>query len=577
MNLWAKFKAVLSGFSLSMRHAHHGRLAAFALALTFFATVLPAGGNIQLVFEGIALPKRDTIYSNVFGEEFVDRKSVFIYWEVFGRSLAVVVASLLLAAGARNPANFFISLWIWSSILMTITDVLSALVEGYEVNMLLAIVSNFSGIAVLSAIGAIIYFLVEGYGRQEGIYGLFANAALGVIFGSIFVALISFANSTFLSPQTQYLRATISDPHAVFSITDGLDNDVRRKFMGLRPRGDFVNEATAFVGGPVVMTLGSEQPNNAYDLDLYFAKDCGLNWIGEQLPAEPVASFKEVRNFKLSVDNLSQVELRFAEGTSLQADIEEGLFSWMPRKTERELSQFAFETLRPVNLDFGRPANFSAQISTAVVDLDLEGNVSFEERTFALEVDGRKFKYVSRPEEPFVEDANATCSFDRSENNTAKVDASVFIRVSSRDNPLYMGSEGRSMLVEAGRGQFWLDSRSFEKFDDELLGSASEIQIYDGIKDLQLGGRRIEIGEGHPVLFGAGDLVLSAYGETQFVLEGPAERVYLDNVRLNETRWESLSDEWKVWIVGGLAALFIGLLKIGHGFLRARFSDEFSN
>ena len=105
-----------------------------------------------------------------------------------------------------------------------------------------------------------------------------------------------------------------------------------------------------------------------------------------------------------------------------------------------------------------------------------------------------------------------------------------------------------------------LVDRDLTAFDNVSLGRAGFMGISSGLRELSVQGRPVLDPTDSSVLWVRGKIDVRSEDASTLFLEGTAEMMWVDERRLNPTRWELLSSDERMWALGGLGTFVLSVL-----------------
>lgn len=531
-----------------------------ALAISsgvFLAMVLPVGPMTQELFQAITSTARDSIYANVFGEVLPSENYFSYYWNhLFPYSL-IGISAAAISMKSRGAKNFLVNLWVWLATLLTASDVLFILFHDIEMDLLFSTFANVAGSSFAVAIVSTFVLVdVTGDDRQSPIF-LLKSAALGGVLGLITIFVARYSYDLFLKPQTHFVRASVEKPHAFKASMskDGVaQSDTARTFYGIFPQGPAIKSVSGMLDGPLKINWTSAAPEGTRRVRVYMVSDCGLGWRGFKRLGVPLIDFDQARSVSVAAQTITSAQIRFSEKTYVRPELEGHVTSWPGKTAKAEGFSWAVRTTGKSSFSFDPRNDFDLQVTNPVIDLSEDGKVKFEKRKLVVSVDDRVIDLTAVPVHPYDGKKKVACENAKGSQIKAHVDVSVLIRVSGYEKSLYFGDEGQSFDLRGGRGQFWIFASDKDELDDTYLGRTEDLTIYEGVKSVIAGERKISVPSDHPTLYASGDINVTSIGNDRYRIEGEVKNGYLGDVRINRTRWEELPSEWKIGLLSALLA-----------------------
>jgi hypothetical protein len=559
----------------SLREIEHSKLLAVLVTAVVLAIALPSGPYMEQVFAAVANPKRESIYATTFGEFLVNKDEIFQYWPGFLEFLLISSLSVVLSLNAKTRKSFFVSVWVWLAISITLMDIAFANIYKIEINIAFSALSNTIGGGVLSGICAFVFVFCEDLEIESQKFKLFSSAAISSIAGISLISCVYLLHGALFYTPSNYFQVEVVKPRGFFSSSKGVDLD-RGSFHGFAPDPKTIKSFEAFNKGPVAAKITSDDPNPPVDLDIYIFRDCDLGWLGERAVGAPVISFRQVRSVAIELDSLSDVRLRFSQPASARVYESNGLISWAPSPKEAFLA-YPYRALDRSEIEFLPNGNYVAQFSTSVVHLDENEVLGTKKRNITIKVDDKSVSLNLIPKGKLNSNQKKSCSIVEPGDIIANLDVSILIKVQTKENPLYFGDNGRNIDIDFGFGDFWFFAHKQKDSRNGFEGEASDLQIWGGLRKITFGGKNIEIKNDNELLSLTGPSKVFSTEEGVYIIEGVADYAYLGSVRLNQTRWESIGDEWRVWLIGGVFAALLAILRFTWSYMSPRLRGDFGS
>lgn len=567
------FARVLEGIRRSFGEVSRPKLLAVLVTVTVCVIVLPSGPSMEEIFAAIANPKRESIYANTFGEFLVNKDEIFVYWPSFKNYMAVSLLSVLFSLKARGKSQFFVSVWLWVALCITLMDVGYANIYKSEINITFSALSNIIGGGIVAAICAFIFLICDGLRFRYDRFGFAISMAIAAISAFSLVAAIYVLYGIFFYTPSSYFKAEVSNPRAFFSSATDLDK-AKAPFFGFTPSRASITRFEGAHKGPVVIKMKSLDPNPPLDLEIFVLRDCGLGWLGEWASGTPMATYQQVRSVSVQSDAPSDIRFRFSKPAMVDIPGSRRLMSWAPN-AERELLAYPYRSFNRSRIRLLPDSSYVGQFSTSVIDVDEKKVLNRKERSIKIEIDKIITEIKLVPTEIFEEKADNSCHLVNSKNIVGNIAVSVVIKASASQNPLYIGDDGREVDVDVGVGDFWLYTEKSSESAIGHEGESKDIQIWGGLRKLIFGGKSIDIQNSEELLTVMGNVKVSSNEAGIFTIDGVADYAYLGDVRLNQTRWEMIGDEWRVWLIGGVCAALLAIVRFAWSYMNPRLRGDF--
>lgn len=503
--------------------------------------------------------------------------------ERFPRDEVAAVAKgvvALLSIRAQTVKGMLLLIWLWSAVVSMPRDLMVAGFTGVPIPYVaVGLIANVLGGALIAGwVGVALFaFCVVGRALSGAPYSLLVSAGAGVAVGVLTSSAAYYSLRAIHYPLPTSVTALLTPPvqgrfwpgSSYYQTNTKLVEGGR--FHVVPGRTQSVRVAAQTYEGPLRIEWKKLIDAQRYDVEFWLVGDCS-NQFATMRPGPAHIAVRDIKSFAVGVDSgISTFEVSDKQDRAIGAELS-GPAQVKIEKMKDDGSLWVSLRASPTD----RLSVFSSEDITFLLDAALlagdREKLTTAPRTLSIDVDGQQWRARIEPlllpgggKRPLTCHPLASSTLAAGRRRplaTAQVNAGIFVRVKAiqpEGVPLY-NDPSSSLRVHGGRGSFFVADLS----PDSLKGAGGLLHGFEakgGVSDVEV--RRAPIEVKSHVWFGAsGDL--SAYYEDDGKLKitGHATEVWKDGARLNQTRWESLSTEWRLALVGLFGAMLTGLARI---------------
>jgi hypothetical protein len=513
---------------------------------------------------------------NIYFPELWDWLIQAFYWPYLVISVLVLVYSLR----KKYFRNVVISLCVMTVVLLTINDViilffasefkLSNLFQNFLANL---IGGTAAGI-VFSVILLCHKFLLENDITKTLKFGLLASS-FALIAGLLCSTIIFYISESLYRPVPVKFDATFSLPVSGYIAVELEEyKDDKQQPFRMVPN-TFLNSKIDFISprGELNLDFKSLIEHSKFDIKMTFFNGCYRYENLTKITDLPI--HQEIRGVK-------DFKIRFDEGHTIFSSKKTTI---MPKiKFKQSLRSFELENKNPKtsNLkiqqflqtkdsikvkDFSEITLF---LSAILIQIDQEKQYpKSAERKLMINHSknqlGREIRF--KPSENINKDENLDCkalhdlNFEADSEVEYLIDqplAGILIRVKPSDIISTDYSRDLEFTINGGNGWLSFSEIAKEEIESAPSGYVNFISLSGTSQELQLDGKEIAIKDKNNIAI-KGDITATYLDKDTLRLNGSADFIWKDSDRMNPTKWERMSWEYRT--------IFIGLLMSALGFL----------
>ena len=338
------------------------------------------------------------------------------------------------------------------------------------------------------------------------------------------------------------------------------------RFKGLFPAAPYTKEIDAKLNNSVVSwSRDEDDPRNKFRADVYLYSDCAFQ-DPDSVPRQPSLSFSEIDNIRIAVEKgLSDVQVKSeSNGWIVSTPGAIGTF-WMPQPDASEehlRSQNTFHST-DVSVEFRSNDPLEIRVTGFVINSESEAdNYQKSPNEISMQIGAVERQLSFKPSDRRLTGRALLCQpIPKIDDISVLMSLTLVIRVfpANQDRVLFNRFEHFVSL----RGD-WMDvdlvDRDLTAFDNVSLGRAGFMGISSGLRELSVQGRPVLDPTDSSVLWVRGKIDVRSEDASTLFLEGTAEMMWVDERRLNPTRWELLSSDERMWALGGLGTFVLSVL-----------------
>lgn len=567
----------------------------------FLTTALMASVGPNLQAHTFPLPESSapTIYDSVY-PDVVARFGSMSDWLLQAVTPIPILIGLVAAAWAINATTvhaFALRLGTTVALIYTFTDVFGVVVLGLEGPSVLAnVTANIAGGVIVALIGYLIVAVLRtvqsafGASRTTQLLAAAATVAVGVLLSvTTYVGIVSF-----YKPLSADVQLTASLPVVgVFAPPEPDKPNGTPPIEGAeKPTAVAARMTPSGLRAEVFSTRGVDKaghvswqtPSDGPIYTLRVFMDTGCYPLTENpRSGRPVLTFPDITQFELQ--NGATELLTFSD-SSFEVDsyLPSATQFWLPKPPQpgEESVQYFLSEGDRFTLTGQRDINVSA---TWFLIKNTGSQTRPTAKKVAFEVDGRTYTVSASSERRFGRDDLFSCrsvtpsdprvsGFGSSQNVSVTTDQAM---IGMRFEMTESGQRGDSfsvtpfeLSISAING--WSDIRKIAPRSSQYVGEFGFLLLHPGNGSFTVYGREIAEDWNHIML--VGDFTVYRPDPNTLRISGNAHAVTRNEMRLNKTRWELLSDGIKVWLIAGFFAISAALLTWGFRALKGHLMDD---
>lgn len=563
--------------------------------------ILSIGPTLQYALTGLLSSDSPSIYGTAFDEGLVAWPSISD-WLKYGLDplfLAISATAFFASCYARRFSEMLVILVIAIFMCLTANDILISLFSNREdaPNLAASIVSNFFGslsIAVLMAIFLVLYEKIAkiSYAFSETFIKICASFFL-ILFGILTSCAFYYISYYFYQPLSADVLVTLKAPGAG-SYLPSDERSLRSEHSEVR---SFSPLPEKVAGGGATLTSPERSIPIAwkklhsyptYDATIQVYAGCGPQPNVADLPENgPKLHFKDVHVISAAFDSSGSSHLVIPKTKDNRFTFKDNQpnFFWI----RRDKDQLSIQLFSAGN---GVLRNSLSEASTFYLDAMLLGRVGdathFRPRTFAFLSDGKPYIVSFGASKKLSASSRESCrsvSFSASPLDAPKnpkqinlypetVDIGVLVRIVPRiQEPVdVLFPSYAETLVKGVDGWLEIEGLPIDQFNESALGVASMLQLTGGVETFTVDGKVFDAGPSCDIqAFGKFYGMYRADATLRF--RGSAKAIWKDGKRLNSTKWERLTTEAQLAILGAIITFCLGFARIWRAIV-SRLADQ---
>ena len=540
-------------------------IAGLAIAVSL---LISPGLYVQRISFAILDRNSHSIYYSVYedGIAWIPRLSDWLQTS-FSPSYLAISFFVSLVALLRPSARWLISgTWIAAALGLSALDTagalridpiaISSLPENYAANAI--------GALILAAVLAVILFMVASLVQPIRIPPIWKSAyiSIGIIFvAAILSVILHFTSAHFLHALPFHARISAELPvsGSISTTKSPHSENVDKNAFDLLPRGIWFGQLGLVTFDDLAFQWNKRSEKSEFSIQAHPVSGCLSD---SDFTAEPrkraILTREGIQNVAVHTD--ADMKHVYIHGT--HSDIEMlsssvAIFSLSSGSdnTTVKVDQFIGEHS---GIRASSSADLTILMSGMLVTSDDERQLGFADRYFSLIIDGEETKVHFNPPKTFSEDQAIECKTladgwgGAGEWNASgeHVIGGIVVRILRTKVPTnhIELSDGEYTLTGAS-GWFTVPNMEVGRLAGSGSGNIGLIEIKDTAGELDRGSG-IEKFSKDQRFHGFGDLTARYRKDGGLSVSGEYWAAWMDEKRLNPTKWESLSVEWKVAIIG---------------------------
>ncbi|WP_308925061.1 hypothetical protein [Janthinobacterium sp. J1-1] len=556
-----------------------------AIGLAF---ILSAGPQVQSYLFSFVNSNVPSVYGSAYKDQLIDFPSLR-EWAVGVANWPFLAMAFIIVLTAIRDAKPRVILWcvsFSSFIVLSIFDIGFTLYRGDCTVKLIAenLLGNFVGSLVIAGLVVVIIALAEFLFLHVPANPVAKKIAAGssvVISGFMFLVLMYYLADLFYSPLSVRMEAHLASPVSGAIVFKGQsnpsakNNDVKLKKLSqsLVPNKAIHSHASWHAAeGQQKIAFRGMSPSTRYEVAFIFLSGlCTSEKIKKLSPVEPTMKFNDIDKGNISFDaGTSMLDIFTPESAAskFSLSIKDLSMFWFAQESstkETHLTHFLNES-DSVKIVVAHKDN--SFLLTAPLMQTKAGKTVLATRIFTAKLGAKDYVIRFAPSKMARSDSVSNCKvvaaadIERSDNGGflsakgVRAVSNVLVKITQDEDPQTLSSEETEFLVSGGGGWFRLDPMNAEEFENHHVGALEMVQTRGNISELALDGQAMAA---RPLsTYTAVGEFTAAYGAGgALMVSGLAKSLWKDDGRLNMTKWEKLTWEPMVLILGLLGGAIV--------------------
>ena len=543
------------------------------------AQLFGVGPSVQLAFVGIVSSDAPSLYAMAYKDSLAQFPSLSGWigdgfnWPYLVMGIVVVVC----ASFARSFKTFLVVIGVSSVFVISGFDIWhyanGELPDGLPISIGVNIIGGIITSVIIGSICLLSIdvrtYLESVSGKSSYLYGI--NFLLCGLFAS---AVAYYTLYFFYQPVAVDLEAS-----AVLPLRGSMggepikDGEASASDVGAKYRQVSLLPANLEGGSLRIMSPGrspqldwtTASPMNTFNVKVDFYADCAAEVNLSKLP-KPAYTFAQngVRDMSLAFGEKGSSVVLWGDARNKLTYYDKTPFFYWASKEKEGYSLSMFTMARGVvsNESAHEMATFA---SSTLLDPHKDGSSRLIPRTLTLTIDGKHFPVRFKSDVGLSRDRRLNCQnmpLELTEGRQTEapiraVMAAVLVRVTPvpKSDPIVAYRSGALLKISHVEGWIAVNGIAQSKLADFDLGQSAMISFPSGLESLAVYGKKVETNKDQS-LFSVGDLALSFTKDMRLRLTGTAKALWVNQKRLNPTKWERLPFELQMLcistILGGL-------------------------
>ncbi len=574
-----------------------------AMAAPFFITtvfVAGVGPNIQAHSMPLVISNAQSIYEAIYptGLARFPTLSDWLFSAFSWPTIFVASVVTLCAFSAKSARGFAIASAVALFFSYSLVDVIvTAQAASYLNSMATNLVSNLFGGIIFGFIAYLIlaiYKIIFEICRKIGIIGLLLGS-LCVIFAGVSIStMCHFALRAFYRPLPVRIEVIAEFPvegdffwgERIKSIrSSGSDAEIaEQKFSFLPSKAHVRGVSFESPKGPGVVKWRRRASGKSFSADLYIQSGCFRSAGASELTSKPVVSFSDVSLVDI-FDGFDYVETKTPDKFKILNDTHNNGYYWVSLSDD-EKSVNVMSFVAPVG-DYSYESTGGVNFVTSSFLLTAKsGDAVRSPRTTSIKINDVIYKLKFVPAASGNIERKIVCKGIAPKNIASDIDGGSRVAVVHVDTMMAgfvlklrpsggvaTGIRDYVSNIDVSSTNGWVTFEGVDRAEGAYLGELSLISVQDNISSLRVAGVPSDINL-NDRLYMVGTFDARYVSGDKFQVEGDADAVWKNGMRLNRTRWELLSDGWKLPTLGAAFALLLAGFRVVFGRMKLKSVDD---
>ncbi len=539
------------------------------------AQLFSVGPSAQIAFVGLMSSDAPSLYATAYSEALAQFPSLWdwivggFHWQYL--SMGAIVA--VISSQAKSFRSFILRVGASTAIVISSFDAFSYITDNESSNLLVSVAVNIlGGLITIFIIGSIVLISRQVH-NFTGKHAPALSKSVGLSFvvcGILFSGTAYYVLYFFYQPLPVDIEVSAKmplkgvmggDPITALE-PEKLKDGAETRIVSLLPTDlEGGNVRVVSPGSNPEVHWAADGPMATLTLKVDLYADCTTEMDLRRLP-KPSYTFERT--------GIRQVNLTLAEkggdivlwgdgGNKLAYRDKKPYMYWASNEKEGySLSTFSADSGAINNESSKEMATF---VSVPLLKIEKDRSSRLVPRNLRLAIDGKIFPLEFRPSPNFEKDRRINCrnlpvepkAGVKVQANAQAIFGAILVRVTPTAMPDRQVSHpfGTKLQITHTNGWIGVTGISKSNLAGTELGRAGLISFAAGLDSLAVDGRKIDINSDQS-LFGYGDFHLSFTEDMRLRAIATARGIWLDQKRLNPTKWERLPLELQIFLITSL-------------------------
>lgn len=564
----------------------------------FLATALIVSVGPHLQAHTMPLPgsSAPTIYESIYPSGVARFASITIWLlqALYPVSVFIGIVAAIWAINAKTVHAFALRMGTAVAVIYTVTDLFGAAVLQIEgASFLSNVIANVAGGVMVAVVGYLLLavfralFVALGPSRPTYLIAAISIVAVGMLISATtYVGIVTFYKPLSADVEltaTLPLSGAIAPEKPAAPTGAGDDGESNKEASGLMqlgvPAGSFRTRGVD-KAGEVAWRAPSDGPK--YTLQIYMDTGC-FPLTDKPRPASPLVTVDDVSHFILhngATELIAFSDAKFDVGSDLPSVTQ----FWLPKPSEGGADSVQYFLSEGDRFSLTGRDNISVSATWFLIEND-GYNIRPTSKKVFFEVNGLRYMVSASTAESLGKENSFVCSSvtvgdPRVQEFQAKRAVNLLTdqpMVGLRFKIAEMPQQTRNFSVAPFELRItgingWSDVQKIDFEPGQYLGKLGFVILNPGSGKFSVYGR--EIAKDWDRIMLVGDFSVYRPSSDSIRISGIAHSAIRNDVRLNRTRWELLSDGIKVWLIAGFFTVSAALIAWCFRVLKGHLMDD---
>lgn len=333
------------------------------------------------------------------------------------------------------------------------------------------------------------------------------------------------------------------------------------KWDGKAFRGPFpdtpVSKRVTLAGEDLAATIEEGETGTPRILRIWLFKGCTFSDPNKLLSASPVISERIVSRVTFaSGDDFANWVITSDTKMSISKNTNDYGAFWLENLKDGKLKVSTYISDNG-SIHIGAPGG-SVFAASVLAVTRTNGQLKAKPVEFSVVNGSSRHRFSLAPVDPVDEDARTKCEPATPDEFSRSVEGTVVVAVEESE------SSKTELDTKLGASFAYISADRVDSADvsDTYLGTAALMSIGGEPPKLEVKHALPSLAERGEGMIVEGKFDVRSDENAQIKLSGYATRLWRGDVRVSPTRWESLDDEWRRWILAGAGAALLAILRL---------------